>query len=53
MMWNWFSKLIGKKRQSQRKRVQVDIPFEQHSYRKADFVLQKSEPLSEEDKSTN
>lgn len=29
MMWNWIGKFIGKTPQPQRKRVQVDIPFEQ------------------------
>ncbi|MFQ6370398.1 hypothetical protein [Shewanella sp. YIC-542] len=29
MMWNWLGKLMGKPQPSRRKRVQVDIPFEQ------------------------
>lgn len=53
MMWNWFSKVFTKKEQSQRKRVQVDIPYEQHSYRKEDFELDQESDSLEEGKSSN
>ncbi|WP_162599240.1 hypothetical protein [Shewanella algidipiscicola] len=53
MMFNWFSKLLGKKQQSQRKRVQVDIPIEQHSYRKAFFDVKPRQVSVKEDESTN
>ncbi len=36
-MWNWLLDKIGRKTQSQRKRIQVDIPFEQHSYKREDI----------------
>ncbi|WP_169732698.1 MULTISPECIES: hypothetical protein [Shewanella] len=51
-MWNWFSKLVNKKTQPQRKRVDVEIPFEQHSYRKEDFEVEQSRAELEEDKSS-
>ena len=37
MIWNWLSKFMGKKQSLQRKRVVIDIPFEQHRYRKESF----------------
>jgi hypothetical protein len=53
MICNWFSKLFSKKGKPQRRRVQVDIPIEQHTYRKANFDLPRNEPAVEDDKSTN
>ncbi|QYK03412.1 hypothetical protein [Shewanella psychrotolerans] len=50
MMWNWFSKLLNKKVQPKRRRVQVDIPIEQHTYRKAQFGLHRNSS-NDEDKS--
>lgn len=38
-MWNWLSKVFLKKERSQRKRVQIDIPYELHSCRKEDFDI--------------
>ncbi|SUI48766.1 Uncharacterised protein [Shewanella putrefaciens] len=32
MMWNWFSKMLGRHEQPKRKKVQVEIPFEQHRF---------------------
>jgi len=32
MMWNWFSKMLGKDSRPKRKKVLVDIPYEQHSF---------------------
>ncbi len=34
MMWDWFNKLINKTPRPQRRRVEVDIPFEQLEYRR-------------------
>ncbi|WP_179079105.1 hypothetical protein [Shewanella sp. UCD-KL12] len=53
MMWNWFSKMFTKNEQAQRKRVQVDIPYEQHSYRKEDFDINEQSTSFEESKSNN
>lgn len=36
-MWNWLLTKLGKKRPSQRKRIQIDIPFEQHCYNREDI----------------
>lgn len=38
MMWNWFRKMLGKDGRSKRKKVLVDIPFEQHSFSLDDFA---------------
>ncbi|MCL1091115.1 hypothetical protein L2744_16205 [Shewanella profunda] len=38
MMWNWFRKVFGKTEQPKRKKVLVDIPFEQHSFSLDDFA---------------
>ncbi|MFV7770227.1 MULTISPECIES: hypothetical protein [Shewanella] len=40
MMWNWLIKRFSRNTQSRRRRVEVDIPFEQHSYRKTSADLQ-------------
>ncbi len=53
MMWSWLSKIFGKQEQSQRKRVRIDIPYEQHSYRKEDFDIDKSSVIMDEDNSRN
>lgn len=45
MMWDWFSKLINKTPRPQRRRVEVDIPFEQLEYRREPFDDNK--PLAE------
>ncbi|MEZ9820410.1 hypothetical protein AB4238_07280 [Shewanella sp. 10N.286.45.A1] len=37
MMWNWLSKKLTRTEQPQRRKVDIDIPFEQHSYRIEDF----------------
>lgn len=37
MMWNWFSKMLGRHEQPKRKKVQVEIPFEQHRFSMDDF----------------
>ncbi|CAM4209961.1 hypothetical protein SHAQ108633_19270 [Shewanella aquimarina] len=50
MMWNWLMKRLGKKSSSQRRRVEVDIPFEQHSYRKASFDLQANIAVADKEK---
>jgi len=47
MMWNWFTKMLGIRSQPQRKRVQIEIPMEQHEYR-GDFQRQ---PAPDEQKS--
>ncbi|BAJ01543.1 hypothetical protein [Shewanella violacea] len=52
-MWNWFSKVFPKKEQIQRKRVQIDIPYEQHSYRKEDFAIDEQPSTLENGKSSN
>ncbi|WOT06387.1 hypothetical protein [Shewanella youngdeokensis] len=39
MIWNWFSKKWTRTRQPQRKKVDINIPYEQHSYRKEDFDI--------------
>ncbi|ABV37501.1 hypothetical protein Ssed_2894 [Shewanella sediminis HAW-EB3] len=49
MMWNWLSKFFGKQERSQRKRVRIDIPYEQHSYRKEDFDIDENSVTMEED----
>ncbi|QXP45018.1 hypothetical protein FM038_25825 [Shewanella eurypsychrophilus] len=53
MMWNWFSKVFTKKEQTQRKRVQIDIPYEQHSYRKEDFDVTEESRVQEDGKIGN
>ncbi|QYJ80709.1 hypothetical protein [Shewanella acanthi] len=30
MMWNWFTNLLGINERPKRKKVLIDIPFEQH-----------------------
>ncbi|NRB22152.1 hypothetical protein [Shewanella sp.] len=52
-MWNWLSKVFLKKERSQRKRVQIDIPYEQHSYRKEDFDIGEQSSSLEDGKSSN
>ncbi|WP_185977001.1 MULTISPECIES: hypothetical protein [Shewanella] len=52
-MWNWLSKVFPKKEQAQRKRVQIDIPYEQHSYRKEDFDIDEQSSALEDSKSGN
>ncbi|MDT3320031.1 hypothetical protein Q4Q52_09630 [Shewanella sp. SP1S2-4] len=37
MMWNWFIKMLGRDEQPKRKKVLVDIPFEQHRFSMDDF----------------
>ncbi len=39
MMWNWLSKKLTRTEQPQRRKVDIDIPFEQHSYRIEDFDI--------------
>lgn len=54
-MWNWLLTKLGKKTQSQRTRIQVDIPFEQHYYNRDDiqgtnveeFAIETSEDTKE------
>ncbi|GGI83296.1 hypothetical protein [Shewanella gelidii] len=41
MMWNWLLNKIGKKPVQQRKKVQIDIPYEQHQYRVEDMNVGK------------
>lgn len=53
MMLNWFSKLLSKKEQPQRKRVQVDIPIEQHCYRKDFFYIKANPVVVKEEDSIN
>ncbi|WP_185817680.1 hypothetical protein [Shewanella atlantica] len=53
MMWNWLSKFFGKQEQTQRKRVRVDIPYEQHSYRKEDFDIDENSVTMKEDNIRN
>lgn len=36
-MWNWFTKMLGKDERPKRKKVLVDIPYEQHSFRMDHF----------------
>ncbi len=50
MMWNWLMKRLGKKSSSRRRRVEVDIPFEQHSYRKASLDLQANIVVADKEK---
>lgn len=38
MMWNWFSKLLGKHQQPKRKKVIVDIPYAQHGFSMGHFA---------------
>ena len=40
MMWNWLSKKLARTEQPQRKKVDIDIPYEQHSYRIEDFDVE-------------
>ncbi len=37
MMWNWFTKMLGKDEQQKRKKVLIEIPFEQHRFSMDDF----------------
>ncbi|QQX81878.1 hypothetical protein JK628_08755 [Shewanella sp. KX20019] len=37
MMWNWLSKKLARTEQPQRRKVEIDIPYEQHRYRIEDF----------------
>lgn len=37
MMWNWLTRKLAKKEQVTRRKVNIDIPYQQHSYRKEDF----------------
>ncbi|MGL5358347.1 MAG: hypothetical protein ACRDBI_01305 [Shewanella sp.] len=32
MMWNWFTTMLGKDERRKRKKVLVDIPYEQHRF---------------------
>lgn len=48
MMWNWFSKFIGKKESQQRQRVEFDIPFELYHCRKEKFSIESSDHCDEE-----
>lgn len=38
MMWNWFSKIFGKGERSKRKKVLINIPYEQHRVSLDNFV---------------
>lgn len=38
MMWNWFIKMLGKDGRSKRKKVFIDIPYEQHRFSLDDFA---------------
>ena len=37
MMWNWFTKMLGKDERPKRKKMLVEIPFEQHPFSLDDF----------------
>ncbi|MCL1139868.1 hypothetical protein [Shewanella pneumatophori] len=37
MMWNWLTRKLAKKQQVTRRKVNIDIPYQQHSYRREDF----------------
>ena len=37
MMWNWLTRKLGRSAQVRRKKVEIDIPYAQHSYRIEDL----------------
>lgn len=37
-MWNWFIKMLGKDERPKRKKMLVEIPYEQHSFSIDHFV---------------
>ncbi|GIU31255.1 hypothetical protein L2719_12465 [Shewanella schlegeliana] len=37
MMWNWLTQKLGRGVQVRRKKVEIDIPYEQHRYRIEDL----------------
>ncbi|MCG9962497.1 MAG: hypothetical protein ACRDCT_06005 [Shewanella sp.] len=43
MMWNWFIKMLGKDERPKRKKVLVDIPYEQHSFSMEHFVRTRAQ----------
>ncbi|MCL1146748.1 hypothetical protein AB4298_17255 [Shewanella sp. 10N.261.52.F9] len=48
MMWNWLTKKLVKNGQVRRKKVDIDIPYQQHSYRMEDFSIKAdSEPVKQ------
>ncbi|GIU05952.1 hypothetical protein TUM4261_08710 [Shewanella sp. c952] len=47
MMWNWLSKKIARTERPQRRKVDIDIPFEQHSYRIEDFDIDSETTVEE------
>lgn len=49
MMRKWLVKLFGKKAQTTRKRVQIDIPMQQHRYRLEDFNIVPPAAADKED----
>ncbi|MCP3130393.1 hypothetical protein [Shewanella sp. KJ2020] len=42
MMWNWFIKMLGKDERSKRKKVLVDIPYEQHRFSLDNFARHRT-----------
>ncbi|ABZ76118.1 hypothetical protein Shal_1552 [Shewanella halifaxensis HAW-EB4] len=42
MMWNWLTQKLAKNDQVRRKKVKIDIPYEQHRYRIEDFDVKSS-----------
>lgn len=39
MMWNWLTQKLTKKQQITRRKVNIDIPYQQHTYRREDANL--------------
>jgi len=39
-MWNWISKKLARTEQPLRRKVEIDIPYEQHRYRIEDLDIE-------------
>ncbi|MGS0677250.1 hypothetical protein [Shewanella sp. 0m-4] len=48
MMWNWLTQKLVKNDQVRRKKVKIDIPYAQHSYRIEDFDVKSSADVTKE-----
>ncbi|MCL1059065.1 hypothetical protein L2729_13885 [Shewanella gelidimarina] len=51
MMWNWLSKKLAGTEKPLRRKVEVDIPYEQHRYRIEDLAIETQESPEDSDHS--
>ncbi|MDR8524361.1 hypothetical protein [Shewanella fidelis] len=42
MMWNWLTQKLTKKQQITRRKVNIDIPYQLHTYRREDVKLKSA-----------